>query len=259
MHEGRRSRLGKWCSAPAYSGCEGATHHSPGTYRYVATGCCAAPDNVRGISKDRSCDRDYCQLRVVQRTIRRTLEGVLHDPGPRPAPSRIAAPACLPGETALTGMPVLVDAAYELQDRHQGRHTLIALTAIDSWALVIEPNGYLGVTEVGPCCFERHPLGLAMRRPRRATPATHSPGARPQNSACRSNSTILDTEPAPPRTNSGTSSATPASSFRKNLSSSTTPPPHPPTSPSREHPHAASPHSRTAPEHTLSHGSSEIR
>ncbi|WP_330481426.1 DUF6461 domain-containing protein [Streptomyces sp. NBC_00724] len=51
------------------------------------------------------------------------------------------------GEPALTGIPALVDAAYELHDRYQGRRTLIALTTIGSWTLMIEPNGYLGVTE----------------------------------------------------------------------------------------------------------------
>ncbi|WSG86727.1 DUF6461 domain-containing protein (plasmid) [Streptomyces sp. NBC_01727] len=51
------------------------------------------------------------------------------------------------GETALTGMPALVDAAYELHDRQQRCRTLIALITIDSWTLMIELNGHLGVTE----------------------------------------------------------------------------------------------------------------
>lgn len=44
-------------------------------------------------------------------------------------------------------MPALVDAAYELHDRQQGCRTLIALITIDSWPLMIELNGHLGVTE----------------------------------------------------------------------------------------------------------------
>lgn len=51
------------------------------------------------------------------------------------------------GEPAPTGIPALVDAAYELHDRYQGGHALIDVTTIGSWTLVIEPNGYLGVTE----------------------------------------------------------------------------------------------------------------
>jgi hypothetical protein len=44
---------------------------------------------------------------------------------------------------ALTGVAEVVDAAYDLGDTQQ----LIAMTTIGSWMLMIEPNGYLGVSE----------------------------------------------------------------------------------------------------------------
>ncbi|MEV6395644.1 DUF6461 domain-containing protein [Streptomyces sp. NPDC051907] len=50
-------------------------------------------------------------------------------------------------EPALTGVDAVVEAAYELSQESDGRRQLIAMTAVGSWTLLIEPNGYLGVTE----------------------------------------------------------------------------------------------------------------
>lgn len=71
----------------------------------------------------------------------------MHHPGPLAPPAELLRRLACRGEPALTGIPALVDAAYEFHDRHQDRRTLIALTTIGSWTLLIEPNGYLGVTE----------------------------------------------------------------------------------------------------------------
>ncbi|WP_396446385.1 DUF6461 domain-containing protein [Actinomadura sp.] len=50
-------------------------------------------------------------------------------------------------EPALTGASALVDAAYELFDQPDGTRQLIAMTRLGPWTLMIEPNGYLGVSE----------------------------------------------------------------------------------------------------------------
>ncbi|MFF2951505.1 DUF6461 domain-containing protein [Kitasatospora sp. NPDC057965] len=44
---------------------------------------------------------------------------------------------------ALTGVTAVIEAAYDLGDTQQ----LVAMTGIGSWTLMIEPNGYLGVSE----------------------------------------------------------------------------------------------------------------
>jgi Family of unknown function (DUF6461) len=50
-------------------------------------------------------------------------------------------------EPPLTGMTAAVDAAFALFERSDAARQLIAMTAIGPWTLMIEPNGYLGVTE----------------------------------------------------------------------------------------------------------------
>jgi Family of unknown function (DUF6461) len=50
-------------------------------------------------------------------------------------------------EPALTGTTAAVDAAFDLSERSDGTRQLIAMTILGSWTLMIEPNGYLGVTE----------------------------------------------------------------------------------------------------------------
>ncbi|MGW1029311.1 DUF6461 domain-containing protein [Streptomyces sp. NPDC002577] len=50
-------------------------------------------------------------------------------------------------ESSLTGTDTVVDAAFDLSHRSDGTRQLIAMTTIGSWTLLIEPNGYLGVTE----------------------------------------------------------------------------------------------------------------
>lgn len=50
-------------------------------------------------------------------------------------------------EPALTGASALVEAAHELCCRSDGARQLIAMTTLGAWTLMIEPSGYLGVTE----------------------------------------------------------------------------------------------------------------
>ncbi|MFD7900377.1 DUF6461 domain-containing protein [Streptomyces sp. NPDC059743] len=50
-------------------------------------------------------------------------------------------------EPALTGTDAVVDAAFGLSHQSEGKRQFIAMTTIESWTLLIEPNGYLGVTE----------------------------------------------------------------------------------------------------------------
>ncbi|MBM7439342.1 DUF6461 domain-containing protein [Streptomyces sp. HB132] len=50
-------------------------------------------------------------------------------------------------ETPLRGIAAVVDAAYARYDLERGDRQLVALTAVGAWTLLIEPNGYLGVTE----------------------------------------------------------------------------------------------------------------
>ncbi|MET8983122.1 DUF6461 domain-containing protein [Streptomyces sp. NPDC004539] len=50
-------------------------------------------------------------------------------------------------EPALTGADEFVEAAFEFSDRYDGKRQLVAMTTVGSWTLMIEANGYLGVTE----------------------------------------------------------------------------------------------------------------
>ncbi|MEU7278837.1 DUF6461 domain-containing protein [Streptomyces sp. NPDC045431] len=50
-------------------------------------------------------------------------------------------------EAPLTGAEAVGDAAFALFSRTDGTRQLVAMTALGSWTLLIEPNGYLGVTE----------------------------------------------------------------------------------------------------------------
>ncbi|GAA1026062.1 hypothetical protein GCM10009557_02370 [Virgisporangium ochraceum] len=45
------------------------------------------------------------------------------------------------------GVGELVDPSYAVWDAHQGDVQLIAATSVGQWALAVEVNGYLGVTE----------------------------------------------------------------------------------------------------------------
>ncbi|MFE6667632.1 DUF6461 domain-containing protein [Streptomyces sp. NPDC057697] len=50
-------------------------------------------------------------------------------------------------EPTLTGTGALVEAAFDLSHRLDGKQQLVAMTTVEPWTLLIEPNGYLGVTE----------------------------------------------------------------------------------------------------------------
>lgn len=54
-------------------------------------------------------------------------------------------------EAPAQGIAALTDAAFDLFDRTEGgdggERQLIGMTAVGDWTLLIEPNGYLGVTE----------------------------------------------------------------------------------------------------------------
>ncbi|MYQ45028.1 hypothetical protein GTW40_08140 [Streptomyces sp. SID4985] len=50
-------------------------------------------------------------------------------------------------ESALTGVDAAVEAAFALLDRPDGARQFVAMTTVGDWTLLIEPNGYVGVTE----------------------------------------------------------------------------------------------------------------
>jgi hypothetical protein len=50
-------------------------------------------------------------------------------------------------EPSRTGTEAIVDAAFDLLGRSDNARQFIAMTTVGDWTLLIEPNGYLGVTE----------------------------------------------------------------------------------------------------------------
>ncbi|MFH8715130.1 DUF6461 domain-containing protein [Streptomyces zaomyceticus] len=50
-------------------------------------------------------------------------------------------------EEPLRGIAAVVDATFARYDQEKGDRQLIAMTPLGAWTLLIEPNGYLGVTE----------------------------------------------------------------------------------------------------------------
>ncbi|MFF9003141.1 DUF6461 domain-containing protein [Streptomyces achromogenes] len=50
-------------------------------------------------------------------------------------------------EPALTGADAVVEAAFDLLRASDGRRQLLAMASVGAWTLLIEPNGYTGVTE----------------------------------------------------------------------------------------------------------------
>ncbi|MFI8966489.1 DUF6461 domain-containing protein [Streptomyces sp. NPDC053493] len=50
-------------------------------------------------------------------------------------------------EAPLQGIAAVVDAAFAQYDLEEGNRQLVAMTTVGAWTLLIEPNGYLGVTE----------------------------------------------------------------------------------------------------------------
>ncbi|MFJ7130386.1 DUF6461 domain-containing protein [Streptomyces sp. NPDC098101] len=50
-------------------------------------------------------------------------------------------------EAPLRGVTAVVDAAFAQYDLEAGDRQLIAMVPVGDWTLLIEPNGYLGVTE----------------------------------------------------------------------------------------------------------------
>ncbi|MFF7182783.1 DUF6461 domain-containing protein [Streptomyces sp. NPDC008121] len=50
-------------------------------------------------------------------------------------------------EAPLRGISAVVDAAFAQYDLEKGDRQLLAMTTAGDWTLLIEPNGYLGVTE----------------------------------------------------------------------------------------------------------------
>ncbi|WP_327337338.1 DUF6461 domain-containing protein [Streptomyces sp. NBC_01324] len=50
-------------------------------------------------------------------------------------------------EARLQGIAAVVDAAFAQYDLEEGDRQLVAMTTVGTWTLLIEPNGYLGVTE----------------------------------------------------------------------------------------------------------------
>lgn len=50
-------------------------------------------------------------------------------------------------EAPLAGIAAVLDAAFAQDERTAGDRRLVAMKAVGAWTLLIEPNGYLGVTE----------------------------------------------------------------------------------------------------------------
>lgn len=50
-------------------------------------------------------------------------------------------------EPSQTGTAAIEDASFALLDRSDNARQFIAMTTVGDWTLLIEPNGYLGVTE----------------------------------------------------------------------------------------------------------------
>lgn len=50
-------------------------------------------------------------------------------------------------EAPLQGIAAVFDAAFAQYDAEEGNCQLVAMTTVGAWTLLIEPNGYLGVTE----------------------------------------------------------------------------------------------------------------
>lgn len=50
-------------------------------------------------------------------------------------------------EAPLQGIAAVVDAAFAQYDLDEKNRQLVAMTTVGTWTLLIEPNGYLGVTE----------------------------------------------------------------------------------------------------------------
>ncbi|MFI1471023.1 DUF6461 domain-containing protein [Streptomyces wuyuanensis] len=50
-------------------------------------------------------------------------------------------------EAPLQGITAVVDATFAQYDLEGGDRQLVAMTTVGDWTLLIEPNGYLGVTE----------------------------------------------------------------------------------------------------------------
>jgi hypothetical protein len=49
--------------------------------------------------------------------------------------------------SAVTGAEMTVEPAYAAWDVHDGDGCYVAVTQVEGWALMLEPNGYIGVTE----------------------------------------------------------------------------------------------------------------
>lgn len=63
------------------------------------------------------------------------------------APSDVLARLGGRNEPSQTGVAAIVDAAFDLLDRSDITRQFIAMTTVGDWTLLIEPVGYLGVTE----------------------------------------------------------------------------------------------------------------
>ena len=50
-------------------------------------------------------------------------------------------------ETRTAGVAELTATAYDAWDRYDGGRLFLAATAVGDWTLVVEPNGFLGITE----------------------------------------------------------------------------------------------------------------
>ncbi len=64
-----------------------------------------------------------------------------------PAPDDVVSRLDGRKERSLHGIAAVVDAAFARYDLEEGERQLVALATVGAWTLLIEANGYLGVTE----------------------------------------------------------------------------------------------------------------
>ncbi|MFI1105146.1 DUF6461 domain-containing protein [Streptomyces melanogenes] len=84
-------------------------------------------------------------------------------------------------EASRTGVAAIVAAAFELLERSDHTRQFIAMAVVGDWTLLIEPVGYLGVTQERAC--RRPPAPGGSRTSSTSTASTRSCGPRTRPSA----------------------------------------------------------------------------
>ncbi|MCI3275813.1 DUF6461 domain-containing protein [Streptomyces cylindrosporus] len=87
--------------------------------------------------------RDYAWLRERHRSLREAYcITLVSEIAPEPLLQRLGAEA----GTEVTGVGGLFEPAFDTWEEHQGRELFVAAAAVGGWSVLVEVNGYLGVT-----------------------------------------------------------------------------------------------------------------